>query len=99
MNASASAKRNAGSFSSACMTIASSSGVTSGLRALGGAGRSLVLERDRHDALAFERNVAGEQLVEDDPDRVQIPRHTDRVALRLLGRHVRRRAEHCARLP
>ena len=41
MNASASGKRRAGSFSIARMTTPSSSGVTSALKALGGAGRSL----------------------------------------------------------
>src|SRR6185295_12572976 len=71
-------------------------------RGVVGAGRrgALVdlLERDRHGALALERDAAGEQLVEHDPDRVDVRRRADRVALGLLGREVLRRAHDGARL-
>ena len=56
MNSSASAKRRAGSFSSARSTTASSAGGTAGLSALGGTGALVdLLERDRDRALAVER--------------------------------------------
>ena len=51
-----------------------------------------LLERDRHRRLGVERQRAGEQLVEHDPDRVEVGARVDRVALRLLGREVLRRA-------
>src|SRR5262249_44883482 len=47
-----------------------------------------LLEGDGHRALAVERHPAGEHLVEDDPDRVEVGLRRDRVALGLLGRQV-----------
>ncbi len=57
------------------------------------------LEHDEH-RLARERRPAGEHLVEDGPQRVDIGRRSDprRVALGLLGRHVVGRSEDGARL-
>ena len=48
--------------------------------------------------LGVERHAAGQQLVEDDADRVQVRAGVDRLALRLLGREVLRRAHDRARL-
>ena len=47
-----------------------------------------LLEGDRHRRFALERDHAGEQLVEDHPDRVQVGGGAHRVALGLLGREV-----------
>ncbi len=47
-----------------------------------------LLEGDRDGRLALERHDAGEQLVEDHADRVEVGRGADGVALRLLGREV-----------
>ena len=74
------------------MTTASSSGATAGFRRSAAPALGDVLERDRHRAVAVERHAAGEQLVEDDADRVEVGALADRVALRLLGREVLRGA-------
>ena len=50
-----------------------------------------VLHRDLDRRLARERHGAGEQLVEDDPRRVEVGALVDRGAARLLGREVLRR--------
>ncbi len=52
-----------------------------------------MLHRDCNEVLARERHVAGEQLVEDDAERVDVGLLVDALALRLLGRDVVRRAE------
>ena len=89
MKASASWKRCAGSLRSARITTASSAGDTAGLschrrhRLL----RDL-LERDRDRRLGVERQLPGQQLVEHDPDRVQVGARVDGMALRLLRREV-----------
>ena len=57
-----------------------------------------VLERDGDEALALEGHGAGQQLEEDDPERVDVRAVVDRLARRLLGRDVVRGAEHRARL-
>ncbi len=51
-----------------------------------------LLERDRHRALAVERDPSGEQLEEDDADGVEVGLTGHRLALRLLGREVLRGA-------
>ena len=51
-----------------------------------------MLERDRDRRFGVERNPPGEQLVEDDPNGVEIRRCADRVALRLLRGQVLRGA-------
>ena len=60
----------------------------------------LVLQhlQQEHAAVAAERPLAGEQLVEDDAEAVDVAAGVDRVRLAagLLGRHVGRRAEHLA---
>ena len=72
-NASAAWKRCAGSFASARITTASSAGGTCGLSALGGRRRlGDLLQRDRDGAVALERDAAGEHLVEDHADRVDV---------------------------
>src|SRR6185437_300097 len=48
--------------------------------------------------LALERRLAGEELVEHDPERVEIRARVDLAAARLLGREVLRRADDRARL-
>ena len=53
-----------------------------------------VLHRDGDLVLALERDVAGEHLVEDDAERVEVALPGDGVAERLLGRDVVGRAEH-----
>ncbi len=57
-----------------------------------------VLHRDLDGRLARERDLAGEQLVEDDPGRVEIGRLVDGRATRLLGREVLGGADDRARL-
>ena len=57
-----------------------------------------VLERDGHEALAGERHLAREHLVEDDAQRVHVGVRADRAAARLLRRDVGARAEHRAGL-
>ena len=52
-----------------------------------------LLDRDRDRRLAVERDLAGQQLVEHDPGRVQVGAAVDRVALGLLGREVLDRAD------
>ena len=52
-----------------------------------------MLHRDLHRRLARERHRSGQQLVEDDPRRVEIGALVDRGAARLLGREVLRRAD------
>ena len=47
-----------------------------------------VLHRDLDRRLAVERRLAGQQLVEDDPERVEIRARVDLAAARLLGREV-----------
>lgn len=63
--------------------------------ALGGRLGSLadVLVGDRDRGVAAEGDVAGQQLVEQDADRVEVGAGVDRLALRLLGREVRGGAE------
>ena len=57
-----------------------------------------VRHRLRGDAVALERAAAGQQLEGDDAERVEIARRRRPLALRLLGREIRRGAEHRARL-
>ena len=52
-----------------------------------------VLHRDLDRAVAGERHLAGEQLEEHDPGRVEVGRLVDRRAARLLGREVLRGAD------
>ena len=52
-----------------------------------------VLHRDLDRRLAVERDAAGEQLVEDDPGRVEVGGLVDRGTARLLGREVLRGAD------
>jgi hypothetical protein len=52
-----------------------------------------LLERDRDRRVGLERDAAGQQLVEQDPDRVEVARRRDRMPLRLLGRQVLRGAD------
>ena len=63
-------------------------------------GRRLLelLQRDRQRRVAVERLAAGDHLVEDDAERVDVGRGRQGAALDLLGRHVVRRAEHGLRL-
>ena len=51
-----------------------------------------VLARQLGHAAAAERAPAGEQLVEEEAEPVDVAAHRDLAALQLLGRHVRRRA-------
>ena len=53
-----------------------------------------VLECDGDRRLAGERHLPGEQLVEDDAERVEVGACVDPLALRLLGRQVGGGAEH-----
>ena len=99
MKASALWKRSPGSFSSARITTASSAGETCGvdrarpLRRL----RDL-FHRHRDGAVGLEGDAAGQRLVEDHPDRVEVGDGGDVEALRLLGREVVRGAHHRAGL-
>ena len=52
-----------------------------------------VLHRDLDRALAGERDLAGEELEEHDPGRIEVRRLVDRGAARLLGREVLRGAD------
>ena len=81
--------RSAGSLASARMTTRSRSCGTSG-RSVDGGSRHLreVLHRDLDRRLAVERHRAGEQLVEQDPGRVEVGALVDRRAARLLGGEV-----------
>ena len=60
--------------------------------------RRQVLHRDLDRRVAVERRLAGEELVEDDAERVEIGALVDLGAARLLGREVLRRADDRARL-
>ena len=96
---SASAKRAAGSFSSARRTTRSRPGARPGRSAPGAArGVGQVLEGDGDGAVALEGHLPGEHLVEDHADRVEVGGRPGRVALGLLGREVLRRAHDRARL-
>ena len=55
--------------------------------------RREVLHRDLDRAVAGERNLPGEHLVEDDPERVQVGALVDLRAARLLRREVLRGAD------
>ncbi len=57
-----------------------------------------VLHRDLDRRLAVERRLAGQQLVEDDAERVEVGARVDLASLGLLGREVLRRADDRARL-
>ena len=57
-----------------------------------------VLHRDGDEAFARERDVAGQQLVEHDSERVHVGVHVDRLAARLLRGDVVRGSEHGPRL-
>ena len=67
---------------------------------LGGGRRHLrdVLHRDLDRAVAGERNLAGQELEENDPGRVQVGRLVDWRSAGLLGREVLRGAHDCALL-
>src|SRR5437588_11376592 len=52
----------------------------------------------RHDRIVPKRPATGEKLKSDDAERVSVGGRCDRPALRLLGRKVASRAEHCAGL-
>ena len=74
---------------------------SAGLSALGGRGSAeTCLKRDRHRRLALERHHAGEQLVQDHADRVEVRGGAHRMPLRLLrgevlgGAHDRARQRH-----
>ena len=54
------------------------------------------LHRQRHQAVADERALPGEHLVQQDAGREQVGSAIELVALRLLGRHVLRRAQNVA---
>ena len=54
-------------------------------------------EDDLRRRLGLEREPAGEELVEDDADRVEVAARVERVAARLLGAHVLGRAADDAR--
>ena len=56
------------------------------------------MERDRDEVLAGERDVARQQLPEDDAERVDVGRGRDGLAARLLRREVLAGAEHRAGL-
>ena len=72
---------------------------TSGRCVEGGDGRLReVLHRDLDGRLAGEGHRPGQQLVEDDPGRVEVRRLVDGGAARLLGGEVLRRADDRARL-
>ena len=93
-NSAAEAKRLAGSFARALSTTASSAGVTLEFSWDGGRGCSETCFSAIVDgAVAVERNLAGERLVEDHPDRVEVGRGADVEALRLLRREVVRGPE------
>jgi hypothetical protein len=62
----------------------------------GGRRRAHVLAHQLDRVLGLERALAGEHLEEDRAHRVEVGAAVDRLAQRLLGRHVRRRAEHHA---
>ncbi len=57
-----------------------------------------MLVRDRHRGLAGERQLAGQQLVAHDAERVQVAAGVGRLAADLLGGQVLHRAGHGARL-
>ena len=57
-----------------------------------------MLQRDREEVVARVRHVPGEQLVEDDPEGVDVRLGVDPLAPRLLGGDVVARAEHGAGL-
>ncbi len=57
-----------------------------------------MLHRDGDEVLAGERDIAGQQLVEHDAERVDVGLLVDAHALRLLGRDVVGRTEHRAGL-
>ncbi len=52
-----------------------------------------MLAEDPHEGVAVERHLAGEHLVEDDAEGVDVGAGVDALPRRLLGRHVVRRAE------
>ena len=52
-----------------------------------------MLHRDLERRVAGERDLAGQHLVQDDPDRVDVGALVDRGSLRLLGRQVLRGAD------
>ncbi len=55
-----------------------------------------VLHRDGHLRVGLEGRLAGEHLVQDDAERVDVRLARDLVAQRLLGRHVVGRAQHAS---
>src|SRR5205085_10677894 len=57
-----------------------------------------VLERNGHEVLALEGRAAGEQLEEEDAERVLVRAGVDRLAPRLFRRDVVARAEERSRL-
>ena len=57
-----------------------------------------MLHRDLDRGVAGERHLAGEHLVEDDSERVEVGALVDRLAAGLLGRQVLRRPDDRARL-
>ncbi len=57
-----------------------------------------MLHRHRDEVVPVERHLTGEQLVEDDAERVHVCRRGNGPATRLLGREVVARAEDRARL-
>ncbi len=52
-----------------------------------------VLGQDAHEGVGVERHLAGQHLVHDAADRVDVDAVIGRLPLRLLGRHVLGRAE------
>ena len=90
---------SAGPWRAPAATTASSAGVTSGL-SCAGRPRLLgdLLQRHGHRRVGLERDPAGERLVEDHPDRVEVGRRGHVEALRLLRRQVLGRPEHRSRL-
>src|SRR5688572_12845823 len=53
-------------------------------------------EHELRHRLALERELAAQHLVERDPEREEVAPAVDLLARELLGRHVRRRAQHHA---
>ena len=91
------ARRAAGE--SACSTIASSSGGTSGAYVVGGSTMPGAHDvEQRLAAQAAVQRATGEDLPEDDAERVEIASPVDALAARLLGRHVAELALEDARL-
>ena len=101
ISASALSGRFSGSLESTRMTSASTSGGTraSGATSLSERGGVLMCRAMTTMASSsVNGGRPGEHVIEDDAQRVEVAARVERLALRLLGRHVPRRPEHRARL-